>query len=154
VSTAEFERAVNDVAVELTGWPSSFSDAHIHFDDQRFGGLVPEFSSAEWLRLAPVAALATADVRGSFLIVVPIDESESPPEPFNLASVELLRPWETPSIHILRQGSAFEIRGMHSPHAWYADAAPADGTVGWVSGYRVEDEDVWRLSLMYETVAS
>jgi hypothetical protein len=38
-----------------------------------------------------------------------------PLERFDLASVDTLRPWQPPSIHLLRDGSAFELRASHQP---------------------------------------
>jgi hypothetical protein len=129
-----------------------FSDAHTHFDDPMFVGLVPDFADVEWLSLASMAAEAVADVLGSFLIQVPIGEWEHVPERFDLPSLDTLRPWQPPSIHLLREGSAFEIRASHQPDAWHHDVAPpAIGAVGWVSGDRDDEAGVWRLSLMYET---
>ncbi len=151
-ASSDFRAAVERAALDLAGWPENFSDAHIHFDDRMFAGLVPEFSDSEWLRLGAVAADVAVPLPGSFLIQVPIAELEQEPEDFDLASVRSLEPWQPPSIHRLRSGSAFAIRASYQPNAWHRDIAstPA-GAVGWLSGPYDVDDAVWRLSLMYET---
>jgi hypothetical protein len=103
-SRTDLVRVVRTAAVDLTSWSEAFSDAHIHFDDPMFAGLVPDFADVEWLSLASMAAEAVADVSGSFLIQVPIGEWEHVPERFDLTSLDTLRPWQPPSIHLLRKG--------------------------------------------------
>jgi hypothetical protein len=150
---ADFRRAVEASAVDLAGWSQEFSDAHVHFDHPRFAGLVPEFTDPEWVRVAPVAADVLSLMPGDFLVYVPLDQVEEFSDAFQLDSLTSLRPWEPPSIHLLRSGSAFEMRGTHSPGAWFRDLAPSsEGARGWISSYRADDEPVCRLSLMYETL--
>jgi hypothetical protein len=112
--------------------PATFADAHIHFDDRSFSGLVPEFTDIAWLNLAATAADALTRMPADYLIQVPLGEWERLSEPFELDSLRSLHPWQPPSIHLLRAGSAFEIRGSHSPGAWYRDieSAPCRALAG------------------------
>ncbi len=104
------------------------------------------------MRVAPVAADVLSVLPGDFLVYVPLDEVEDFPDTFELGALMSLRPWEPPSIHLLRSGSAFETRGIHSPCARFRDLALSrEGARGWLSGYRDDDGGLCRLSLMYET---
>jgi hypothetical protein len=151
---SKFQRAVERAALELANEPEQpTTDLHIHFSHPRFSGLVPESTDIAWLSLAATAADVVAQMDGDYLIVVPLGEWEQLPEPFDLDSLKSLSPSDPPSIHVLRAGSAFAIRGSHSPGAWYRDVASTpSGALGWISGYRDDDAGVWRASLMYETV--
>lgn len=153
LSDADFRHACEGVGADLAGWSQEFSDAHIHFDHPSFAGLVPEFTDPQWVEYAAVAADVLRLVPGDFLVVVPLDEVEDYPDVFEPDSLISLHPWEPPSIHLLRRGSAFAIRASHSPDAWFRDLAQSsDGVRSWISGYRDDDERICRLSLMYETL--
>lgn len=88
-ASSDFREAVKRAALDLAGWPENFSDAHIHFDDRVFAGLVPEFSDPEWLRLGAVAADVTAQLPESFLIQVPMAELDSNPSTSTLPQSEV-----------------------------------------------------------------
>jgi hypothetical protein len=49
---------VRTAAVDLTSWAEVSSDAHIHFDDPMFAGLVPDFADVE-RRRTPARRMAS-----------------------------------------------------------------------------------------------
>jgi hypothetical protein len=147
----ELRKAVRAAAEDLLTWPESFADAHVHFDDPALVDLVPQFSDIRWLRLAPVVAEFIASVDAPLLLYVPLIEGEGLPQLVDVDSLQDLLPWEPPSIHLLRAGSAFALRAV-APGRWFRDSAPkVVGALGWLSAYHDPADGVWRLALMYET---
>ncbi|MGH2883209.1 MAG: hypothetical protein ACRDPA_11020, partial [Solirubrobacteraceae bacterium] len=145
-----FEDTVRTTAEELLTWPGDSAAPHIHFDDKRFEGLVPDFADPSWVRLAVVAAEAA---NGTFLIHVPLGEWKVPPDGTKVGRQKNLRPWEPPAIYLLNHGSAFAVRDREG--AWHDDAvAPAERATGWLGGHLAEDSGLWRVALMYETAPS
>jgi hypothetical protein len=107
---SDFSSAVESAAAGLRALPEDFSDAHFHFDDPVFAGLVPHFSDLERPRLAAIAAEVVAKIPGSFLIHVAIVGMPELPDHFDLDSPDGLEPWQPPLIDLLRSRSAFDIR--------------------------------------------